>query len=79
MQTGSQLTSIAVSSCQVRFVIVNGREPRGSASCALCSTAIKCTYVRVPLTGQFYCDAQCFAGHEKMTTLSLSNLVRKAW
>jgi hypothetical protein len=79
MRTNLQLASIATSPCQMRFVIVNGRAPRANASCALCSTAIGTGYVRVPSTGQFYCDTQCFAGHEKMTLLSIiRNVARKA-
>jgi hypothetical protein len=78
MRNSFHLAGIATSPRQVRFVVVNGRAPRRDASCGLCSTAIKTGYVRVPLTGHFYCDAQCFAGHEKMTMLSLWNGTRKA-
>lgn len=69
--------SIAECSAQIRFVLVNDRAPRAETTCALCSLQIKDEYVRTPQTGLIYCDAQCFAEHEKMTALAFKKDVRK--
>jgi hypothetical protein len=50
----------------MRFVLVNQRSPRTDASCATCCTRIGRGYVRDPQTRLLYCDAQCFADHERM-------------
>jgi hypothetical protein len=50
----------------MRFVLVNERSPRAEASCAVCCTRIDRGYVRDPQTRLLYCDAQCFADHERM-------------
>jgi hypothetical protein len=77
MSTSPSFASIAECSAQIRFVLVNGRVPRTDTTCALCSLKIKNQYVRAPQTGLIYCDAQCFAGHEKMTALVFKKDVRK--
>ena len=51
----------------MRFVLVNERSPRVDASCAVCCTGIDRGYVRDPQTRLLYCDAQCFADHERMS------------
>ena len=51
----------------MRFVLVNERSPRTDASCAVCCTRIDRGYVRDPQTRLLYCDAQCFADHERMS------------
>jgi hypothetical protein len=48
-----------------RFVLVNERVPRANACCASCCTTIERGYVRDPQTRLLYCDAQCFAEHER--------------
>jgi hypothetical protein len=50
----------------MRFVLVNARSPRADASCAVCCTRIDRGYVRDAQTRLLYCDAQCFADHERM-------------
>ena len=50
----------------MRFVLVNWRSPRADAHCAVCCTRIDGGYVRDPQTRLLYCDAQCFADHERM-------------
>jgi len=50
-----------------RFVLVNERVPRENAYCALCTATIERGYVRDPHTRRLYCDAACFAEHEKMS------------
>ena len=50
----------------MRFVLVNERSPRADASCAVCCARIDRGYVRDPQTRLLYCDAQCFADHERM-------------
>ena len=50
----------------MRFVLVNERSPRADAHCAVCCTRIDRGYVRDPQTRLLYCDAQCFADHERM-------------
>jgi hypothetical protein len=77
MSNSQRFANIAECSAQIRFVLVNGREPRSDTTCALCSLIIKNEYVRAPQTGLIYCDAQCFAEHEKMTALTLKKNVRK--
>jgi hypothetical protein len=77
MSNSSRLASIAECSAQIRFVLVNDRAPRTDTTCTLCSLKIKNEYVRAPQTGLIYCDAQCFAEHEKMTALAFKKDVRK--
>ena len=50
-----------------RFVLVNERIPRAEGYCGLCCTKIGNGYVRDPHTRLLYCDADCFAEHEKMS------------
>ncbi len=49
----------------MRFVLVNERSPRVDANCAACRTGIDRGYVRDPQTRLLYCDAGCFAEHER--------------
>jgi hypothetical protein len=49
----------------MRFVLVNERSPRADACCAACCGRIDRGYVRDPQTRLLYCDAQCFADHER--------------
>jgi hypothetical protein len=77
MSNSPRFASIAECSAQISFVLVNDRAPRTDTTCALCSLKIKNEYVRAPQTGLIYCDAQCFAGHEKMTALAFQKDVRK--
>jgi hypothetical protein len=50
----------------IRFVVVNNRVPRADALCALCGTKIEQAYLHELQTHFLYCDAQCFAGYQKM-------------
>jgi hypothetical protein len=50
----------------MRFVLVNERSPRGETFCAVCCAGIDRGYVRDPQTRLLYCDADCFADHERM-------------
>jgi hypothetical protein len=77
MSTNPRFASIAECSAQIKFVLVNGRVPRTDTTCALCSLKIKNVYARVPQTGLIYCNAECFAGHEKMTAPVFEKDVRK--
>lgn len=60
---------------RTKFVLVNDRIPRGDERCALCGSAVVKGYVRDPQTRLFYCDTQCFAGHE----FSIRKHVRKTY
>jgi hypothetical protein len=51
-----------------KFVLVNNRMPRVKTECALCGTNIEQTYLRELHTGLFYCDPQCLAGYQRITT-----------
>jgi hypothetical protein len=53
---------------RLRFVLVNNRMPRVKTECALCGTKIEQSYLRELHTGLFYCDPQCLAGHQRITT-----------
>lgn len=77
MNNSPRFANIAECSAQIRFVLVNDRAPRTDTTCALCSLKIKNEYVRAPWTGLIYCDAQCFAEHEKMGASALKSNVRK--
>jgi hypothetical protein len=77
MNNSPRFANIAECSTQIRFVLVNDRAPRTDTTCALCSLKIKNQYVRAPWTGLIYCDAECFAEHEKMTASALKSDVRK--
>ena len=77
MNNSPRFANIAGCSAQIRFILVNDRAPRTDTTCALCSLKIKNEYVRAPWTGLIYCDAQCFAEHEKMTSLALRSVARK--
>lgn len=50
----------------MRFVLVNERSPRADASCATCCSRIDRGYVRDAQTRLLYCNADCFADHERM-------------
>ena len=45
--------------------------------CALCCEKIEQGYVRATQMRLLYCDAQCFARHEKMATLVIERCARK--
>ena len=77
MNNSPRFANIAGCSAQIRFILVNDRAPRTDTTCALCSPKIKNEYGRAPWTGLIYCDAQCFAEHERMTSLALQNDARK--
>jgi len=77
MNNSPRFADIAECSAQIRFVLVNDHAPRTDTTCALCSLKIKNGYVRAPWTGLIYCDAECFAEHEKMTASALKSDVRK--
>jgi hypothetical protein len=61
----------------MRFVLVNERSPRADASCAVCCTRIDRGYVRDAQTRLLYCDAQCFADHERMSNPARSRDARR--
>jgi hypothetical protein len=52
----------------LRFVLVNNSMPRMKTECVLCGTKIEQPYLRELLTGLLYCDPQCLAGHQRITT-----------
>ena len=62
---------------QTRFVLVNDRVPRADAYYTLCCEKIEQAYVRATQTRLYYCDARCFAGHEKMAMLVIERCARK--
>jgi len=61
----------------IAFVLVNERVPRGHATCALCCARIERGYVRKPQTRLVYCDAQCFAEHEKTAAGAVTGDARR--
>lgn len=65
MTTRQEIQRPEVLSRGMRFVLVNERSPRADADCAVCCTKIDRGYVRDPRTRLLYCDAQCFADHER--------------
>ena len=60
----------------MRFVLVNNRVPRADALCAVCGTKIEQAYVHGLQTHFLYCDAQCFAGYQKMIGPARARRVR---
>jgi hypothetical protein len=52
----------------LRFVLVNNGMRRMKTECALCGTKIEQSYLRELHTGLLYCDPQCLAGHQRITT-----------
>ena len=62
----------------IRFVLVNERSPRAEAFCAVCCTRIDRGYVRDPQTRLLYCDAECFADHERMGNPAHARDARRA-
>jgi hypothetical protein len=60
----------------IRFVVVNNRVPRANALCALCGTKIERAYVHELQTHFLCCDAQCYAGYQKMTVPARARRVR---
>ena len=60
----------------IRFVVVNNRVPRADALCALCGTKIEQAYLHELQTSFLYCDAQCFAGYQKMMVPARARRVR---
>jgi hypothetical protein len=62
---------------RTKFVLVNDRVPGADACCALCCEKIEQGYVRATQTRFFYCDARCFAGHEKMAALVIERRARQ--
>jgi hypothetical protein len=62
----------------IRFVLVNDRAPGADTICTLCCEKIDKDYVRASQTRLLYCDARCFIGHEKMTTLVVKRRERQA-
>ena len=61
----------------LRFVLVNERSPRADAHCAACQTRIDRGYVRDPQTRLLYCDTDCFAEHEWMSSPARSRDARR--
>jgi hypothetical protein len=62
---------------RTRFVLVNERVPRAQAWCTVCCARIERGYVRDPHTRLLYCDPQCFAEHEQMTSPATAHHARK--
>ena len=62
----------------MRFVLVNERSPRAEAFCAVCCAGIDRGYVRDPQTRLLYCDAECFADHERMGNPAHARDARRA-
>ena len=60
----------------IRFVVVNNRVPRTDVLCALCGGKIEQAYVHGLQTHFLYCDAQCFAGYQKMIVPARARRVR---
>jgi hypothetical protein len=77
MSTQSTFVSAARHPGRARFVIVNDRLLGTDAYCVLCCEKIRQNYVRDPQTHLLYCDARCFVGHEKMTTLAIKRRARQ--
>lgn len=51
-----------------RFVLVNNGTPQVKTECALCGTKIERSYLRELHTGLLYCDPQCLAERQRITT-----------
>jgi hypothetical protein len=77
MSAGPTTQSEARFPSRAKFILVNDRVPRTDAYCAMCCEPIEQGYVREAQTRLLYCDARCFAGHEKLSTLALERRARK--
>lgn len=54
----------------MRFVIVNGRTPRGKARCAVCCEEIGDRYVREIPTGLIHCNRHHGAGYSQISEVA---------
>jgi len=77
MSTGPTPQSEARFPSRAKFILVNDRVPRADAYCAMCCEPIEEGYVREAQTRLLYCDPRCFAGHEKLSILSLERRARQ--
>jgi hypothetical protein len=77
MSTGPTPHSEARFPSRAKFILVNDRVPRTDAYCAMCCEPIEQGYVREAQTRLLYCDPRCFAGHEKLSILSLERRARQ--
>jgi hypothetical protein len=57
----------------VRFILVNGRSPRGRFSCVMCDQTVGASYLREIGTLLVYCDHNCYATHCKSAVQLLEN------
>jgi hypothetical protein len=55
----------------MRFILVNGREPRRQSFCAMCNQPIGPSYLREIGTYLTYCNHDCYADHCKSAVLLL--------
>jgi hypothetical protein len=56
---------------EMRFVLVNGRTPRGLPCCALCREPIGKSYLRRIATRLLYCDHKCFLDQDRRSVPAL--------
>jgi hypothetical protein len=61
----------------MKFVLVNNRQPREDAYCALCCEKVEETYVREIQTRLIYCGYGCYAGHVSVAVLALEYHARQ--
>jgi hypothetical protein len=78
MSAPSTIVSTSRPQGLIRFVLVNDRVPGANAVCTLCCEKIETGYVRASQTRLLYCDARCYVGHEKMTTVAVKRRERHA-
>jgi len=77
MSTGPGSQSEVRFPSRAKYILVNDRVPRTDAFCAMCCGPIEQGYVREAQTRLLYCDVRCFAGHEKLSILSLQRRARQ--
>jgi hypothetical protein len=68
---------IMLARSSLRFVLVNEESPGADVYCAACCTRIDRGYARDPRTRLLYCDADCFAEHERLSNPALIGGTRR--
>jgi hypothetical protein len=76
MNVPSKLLPVGDRRRHMRFVLVNGRTPRGQSICALCCKPIGMGYLREIETRLPYCDDKCYAEHCVSAVLAIENRAR---
>ena len=60
----------------MKFILVNGRNPRRESLCSLCCEPIGESYLRELTTRLSYCSHECYLGHCKLAVSALAEQAR---